>query len=313
MAVEFFQELVDGAGRLHVGVEVIGLGEQVAFQPLCPGFIGLRNEAVVEVVIFGGRHQVFVAADAAALQQDKHLMHGHAFDQRDVYRHGRTGIGPHVLYQRTIVIGGLQLVFSRPHLGVGMCDFAVHFKQPAILDQTCLLQGIAEILDIRMADRFLSGHHAVFILDVDNFALEDTLRQHDRRGKALLVEGQHIAGRHPGQAGQHDAYTQNKHRKQNPAEAAGPGFFAPSDRMVALLWKLLFLCCLLIRPLLLLGVQQLSRFHMDLAETLRPGARLHLIFMDLKNLVDFLAVLRHGFTSRRGMLCVQHSAFHINL
>ena len=75
------------------------------------------------------------------------------------------------------------------------------FEKRFIFDEPRILQRICHVVDIRRLYRAGPCHVAVAVLDVLFLFGKNILRQRDLCGSLLLVQRQHVAGRHPAGAG----------------------------------------------------------------------------------------------------------------
>ena len=169
---------------------------------------------------------------------------------------------------------------------------AVKFKKPAVFNQPRLLQRIAEIADVCPSDRLAAGHIAVLIRDIHYLGFKDAVRQDHRGGKALLVECEHVASRHPAEAGKNNTDAEDKYRIQHPSETAASGIFPALDRMIGFCRAVLCFGFRLIGPGPFLP-GQMAGPDPNLVQLLGLCAFLFRILMDFKYLVDGVALFRH--------------------
>ena len=233
--MEALQELVDRARRLHAHVELVGVREEVSLQTGHVARLQPLEEGVVVLVVLGGVHQRVEAADLLLLQALEDLIHREALGESHLDGLRRAGARAHILDQRTIVVGGFQLVAARRQLGIRVGDLAEGLEEPAILDQSGLLERRGDVFDVRRRDALRADLLAVFVKGIHGLRLKGGGRERDHRGKVVLIERQRIAGGHPGKAGQHDAHADDEHRVHDPAEAAGLVFPPSADGAVVAL------------------------------------------------------------------------------
>ena len=224
-------------------------------------------------------------------------MHAEALRQGHGHGYGGSRAGAHILDQGPIVKGGFQFVLSRAHFLAGGGHLTKQIEQPLVFNQSRILQGIGYIVHVRMGHPLGTGLVALLVKGIHRFRLENGHRQRHHSGKILLVQRQHITGRHPGQTGQHHADADGKHKVHNPAHAAGVIFLTLAHRMVV---PLRFLVSGVVVGLLagLVGEQLVHRFHRGRPPLpflfLRLGRRrlflLGLLVMDAENLIDFINI-----------------------
>ena len=206
--------LVEHAHRFLAHIELVGVGEQVALQPLgvAQGHYALE-EGELEVVIGCGLLQLLHRGHPLLLQKGEDLGLCHALGYGDGGGHAVGGGGAHAGDEGPVVHVGVQLIGARGDLGPllsglagGVGQGTEELKHHLVLDEALLLQ--------------LVGHlaHRVPLVDLHH------------GGKGGLVEGQHIVGPDPAHAGQEggDAKHKNDIEQHTPAAetlfpAAGGG------------------------------------------------------------------------------------------
>ena len=231
--MEVGEELVDGAGRLHPLVEIIGVREQESLQPVGISRLYAFQEGIGK--LSGCRRLIkrLGAAHTALLQSGKDLVHIESFWQHDQSLKLGIGADLHLGHQRPIVQVGGQRVGAGVHFQLRVGEVGVDLEQPFIVDEPRILQYGGHRLDVRCPDSFAAGDVAVFVLHVHLGIMEGLGGKRDLYGAHWLVQRQHVRGRHPHKSRQDDAQTDDEGGVHQPSQAADAAVPAGTDGTVA--------------------------------------------------------------------------------
>ncbi len=200
LAGEVAQKLVDDTFRVVVHIEVVGVREQIALQPVCLAKGQILQELVVKVVVGRRVLQLLQSTDPVLRQHIEDLAAGVAL--REGQGHGGAGFAGDLqrVGQRVVIELLVQLKGACAELVLQMAEGAIELEQKLIVDQAVLL----EILRHRV--------QAVALADGDG---DEIVR---------LGQGQHIVRRQPHSHRQHRRHHQHrKHIRHRAAQAPGPG------------------------------------------------------------------------------------------
>ena len=133
--------MVEHAHRFLAHIELVGVGEQVALQPLgvAQGHHALE-EGELEVVIGSGLLQLLHRGHPLLLQKGEDLGLCHALGYGDGGGHAVGGGGAHAGDEGPVVHVGVQLIGADAHLFAGAGDGREQAEEPLVADQSGVLQ-----------------------------------------------------------------------------------------------------------------------------------------------------------------------------
>ena len=197
--VEVAQEFVNDVLRVVSHIELVGIREEIALQPVLAAVGDLLQERIVEFIGRRGVRQILIRADAVFLQQTEDILALVAFGDGDLHDRA-VGAGlDHIADKRMIVIAAVERIRTRLNGALGVGGPAVQLEKRFRTDKATVPQFLCDLRDRRavcngdghLCVRLGQGQHIV------RAAPRKHGKQHRRGQHAAHIQQHPDAGRQP--------------------------------------------------------------------------------------------------------------------